>query len=423
MPPALAPNKKLRIAIWHNAASGGTKRALFHHVQGLLERGHEIESWCPPTANLSYLPLSPLIPEHVVPLTHLNGKENKKHRFFPETDQFRQNHRAMVNHCRQCAEAIHRGGFDLLLANTSIYYAASPIGRFVKLPKAIYLQEPARFLYEARPGSGQRWQARASKHYQLWPPSNLSKMLAEFDALARCRVQAREEFANVKAFDAILANSAYSRESMVRTYGLDAQVCYLGIDDTIFYPADVPRERYVIGLGAFDRRKGVDFAVKALAAMPEAKRPKLIWIADSSDLNYREQTLALAKELKVELEPKSGIPDAEIVHLLQRASAMIYTSVLEPFGFAPLEANACGTPAVAVAEGGVRETIKHGINGLLVPDRDPVAFATELERLLDAPDYARQLGQAGLDEVRKHWTWEKAIDRLENSLYRLLRPL
>jgi len=50
---------------------------------------------------------------------------------------------------------------------------------------------------------------------------------------------------------------------------------------------------------------------------------------------------------------------------------MVYSARLEPFGLAPLEANACATPVVAVAEGGVRESIRNGVNGVLISERRP----------------------------------------------------
>ena len=58
---------RVKIAIWHNLPSGGDKRALYYHVKGLVQRGHTVESWCPSTANQSYLPLSELITEHILP--------------------------------------------------------------------------------------------------------------------------------------------------------------------------------------------------------------------------------------------------------------------------------------------------------------------------------------------------------------------
>src|SRR5438034_4095223 len=55
----------MRIAVWHNLPMGGGKRALYEHVCGLVQRGHYVEAWCPPTAPQTYLPLSPMIKEHI----------------------------------------------------------------------------------------------------------------------------------------------------------------------------------------------------------------------------------------------------------------------------------------------------------------------------------------------------------------------
>src|ERR1700722_18226794 len=57
----------MKIAVWHNLPSGGGKRALYDHVRGLVARGHYVESWCPPTADQEFLPISDLVLEHIVP--------------------------------------------------------------------------------------------------------------------------------------------------------------------------------------------------------------------------------------------------------------------------------------------------------------------------------------------------------------------
>ena len=81
------------------------------------------------------------------------------------------------------------------------------------------------------------------------------------------------------------------------------------------------------------------------------------------DEKYWLEMVELARSLNVTLEVKKMVTDEQLVRLLSGAICMVYSSNLEPFGFAPLEANACGTPVIAVAEGGVRETIIHEKNG------------------------------------------------------------
>jgi glycosyltransferase involved in cell wall biosynthesis len=94
---------------------------------------------------------------------------------------------------------------------------------------------------------------------------------------------------------------------------------------------------------------------------------------------------------------------------------LAYAPRLEPFGFAPLEASACGLPVVAVAEGGMRETVIDGVNGLLC-DPDTQAMANVLQRLLDDPTFAKRLGANGRALVQEHWSLEAAVDRLERRL-------
>ena len=94
---------------------------------------------------------------------------------------------------------------------------------------------------------------------------------------------------------------------------------------------------------------------------------------------YLDKIQNLANKSDMIFELKHRITDAQLIDLLNRARIIIFTPpVLEPFGYAPLEANACGLPVIAVAEGGVRESIQDGINGLLV-EHEPRSMARAIE--------------------------------------------
>ncbi|HEV2881616.1 MAG TPA: glycosyltransferase family 4 protein [Pyrinomonadaceae bacterium] len=407
----------MKIAVWHNLPSGGGKRALYDHVRGLVRRGHTVESWCPPTADQNYLPLGALVREHVRPFDWQPLAQKKlpaklttlRLDFLTRVD-------ALDRHCRLCADEINRGGFDLLFANSSLYQAVSSIGRYARLPKVVYLQEPVRELYEAMPDP--LWQALPPAESYV-SASFIRDYLKDLVRTQSLRVLMREEVRNARAFDAVLVNSFYSRESILRAYGLDAKVCYLGVDAEKFRDLNLARENYVVGLGAFLKLKNVEFALRSLAEVPQSRRPRLVWIGNAADPPYFAAMKQLAVALKVELEPRVNITDDELVTTLNRARLMIYCSRLEPFGFAPLEANACGVPVLAVAEGGVRETIVNGVNGLLV-DSDPRRMADAVVRLLDDPEYARRLGQTARQQVVEQWSVEAAVERLEQKLLETL---
>jgi len=408
--------KKLRIAIWHNLPSGGAKRALYEHVKGLVGRGHYIEIWCPSTADPNYLPLSEFAQEHVLPFDWQSpAQAGRMENILYPYRSIATKLEAMERHCLACAKEISAGKFDVLFVAPCLFFRSSPLGRMLKpLPSVYYLQEPYRWLYEALPSLP--WLALPDAVSSPYTPKNIKVFLRDLIKVQGFRLQAREERINAGAFDKILVNSHYSRESVLRAYGLDAKVCYLGVDGTMFHPSGAARENYVIGLGSLTREKGVDVAIRALAAIPAAKRPELKWVGNIASINYHDEMVGLAAELGVVFDSRINLSDSELIDLLNRARVLLYTSKLEPFGFAPLEANACETPVVAIAEGGVRETIHHRENGLLVDERDPVALAAALLELLDDQTLARRLGETGRKMVEERWTWEIAVDRLEEQL-------
>jgi len=400
----------MRIAIWHDLPSGGGKRALYEHVRGLVGRGHYVEAWCPTIAAADYLPLSDLIQEHrlALPVQQVPRSINGLARPYRQVvDRLFQ----MDQHCRECAAQIEAGGFDLLFANACQWFRVTSIGRHVSLPSVLYLQEPYRNLYEALPRLP--WLALPERQGH-WTLDELTLRLRDAAQNYGLRIQARDERDNAAAFDTILANSFFSRESILRAYGLDAKVCYLGIDTDTFVRRDVSTENEIVGLGAFVPEKNIEFCIRAVS-MVAPPRPRLIWIGNAANLPYLESLRRLADEREVIFEPRVRIPDDELVSALSRAFVFVYAARLEPFGLAPLEAGACRLPVIAVAEGGVRETVFDEVNGLLV-ENDPGAMAAAIERLRDEPAFARELGATGQRLVYERWSAASATDRLERRL-------
>jgi glycosyltransferase involved in cell wall biosynthesis len=321
---------------------------------------------------------------------------------------------AMDRHCRICADEINRSGFDVLFANSCTFFRTTSIGRHARIPSVLYLQEPFRWLYEALPELP--WIALSGPASSAWAARYryLRRFIHNLVDVQALRLQAREELLNARAFSSILVNSHFSRESVLRAYGIDAKVCYLGVDTGLFANQHQSRERFVVGLGAVVPEKRPEVAIEAVSRLPEP-RPDLVWIGNVAIEAYANQLRALAGAKGVNLRLEVGVADKDVVSVLNRATMLVCAPRLEPFGFAPLEANACGLPVVAVAEGGVRETIFNGINGLLVED-DPAAMARAIERLLGDPAYASRLGAAGREMVESDWSLAVSIDRLERRL-------
>lgn len=408
----------MKIAVWHNLPSGGGKRALYHHLKGLHERGHQVEIWCPDSANSAFLPLSEFGPEHRIPVRFKNPPQGRTAlgRSVCELRRSVERLAAFRAHCLQCADEINAGGFDVLFANSCTWYRTSYLGGGVTIPSVLYLQEPYRWLYESLPQLP--WAALPPPGRRWWSPGYLSWFLQDTIETQALRIQVREERAMARGFDKILVNSLYSRESVRRAYGLDSEVCYLGVDCELFRPLGLMRERLVVSVGGLYVGKGVEDSIRAIGAVPADIRPRLLWIGNFSVQAYLRDMGELAASLGVDFEMKVMVTDSELVEWLNRASLVIYTPRLEPFGFGSLEAHACETPVVAVAEGGVRETVVDGQNGRLMPSNDPEALGKAIAELLEQPDQARQMGRRGRLDVLRQWSWAQAIDRLERYLVR-----
>jgi len=378
-----------------------------------MARGHTVESWCPASADQTYLPLSDIIPEHVVPSEANAGRWPRRVRDVLALRTYNMCRMAEIEaSCRRAAEAINRGHFDVLFANTSLHMAIGPIGRYVRLPSVFYLQEPSRWLYEARPSL--IWAGDPADERSAWTPGELYRSMRAAFQVRGYRFQARAEWRNSRAFRRILVNSRFSRETVLGTYGLNASVCYLGVDTEKFVRCAVPREDVVVGVGTIAPRKNVQLVIEALACLPHP-RPRLRWIGDDSAPEYLAQLNQLARERQVDFTPAVRVSDEVLIAALSGAAMMVSAARLEPFGLAPLEANACGLPVVAVAEGGVRETIQDGVNGILV-EHDLEALAGAIQYLRTHPDEAARMGEAGARLVAERWSATAAVGRLEQHL-------
>lgn len=384
----------MRIAAWHNLPSGGGKRAFADHLRGLVERGHHVEVWSPPTADRDYLPTSHLAADHVVDLDFsepllLRGLARARLR-----GRVHRRLRAFDAHAEAVGHAIGNR-FDVVFANSSRFFRATSLAQHTSLPTLLYLQEPHRALWEASAG----------------PPAWL---VGDRRARNEARARAVHETAAVQAFDRVLVNSRYSRESVLRAYGSSAHVCYLGVDTEHFTPTPDPVGDHLVGVGAFVPEKNIAFVLRALAELDQ-DRPPLVWVGNASAPAHLDELTQLASTLGVVFEPRLRLRDDELIDILRGARAMVYAPRLEPFGYAPLEAAACGTPTVAVAEGGVRETVVDGETGRLT-DADPVAFAEAIDELLQEPAEARRMGRAARSRVERSWSTDAATDRLERHL-------
>lgn len=166
---------------------------------------------------------------------------------------------------------------------------------------------------------------------------------------------------------------------------------------------------FILYVGTVEPRKNLMGAIQAfhLLKRDPAHRDLEFVIAGRFGWLYEE----LLREVRTHSPYRRAIrfwgpaqPD-EILMLMNSASAFVYPSFLEGFGFPPLEAQACGCPVVASREGAFPETL--GVSACLVNPFDPEAIAAALHGILTSEQEASRLRIAGFANV-KRFSWERA---------------
>lgn len=197
------------------------------------------------------------------------------------------------------------------------------------------------------------------------------------------------------------------------------EVIYPGIDTVAYTPAPgtrspVPTFAY---LGRLKHYKGVHLVIRAFARM--AHRNAVLEIAGAGDYRPTLERLAASLDLGARVRFLGRISEQEKLALLRRSWALAFASPKEGWGITNLEAAACATPVVASNSPGIRESVRHGETGFLVPHGDSDAMAAAMDRL--AAD-ARLVESLGVQARRfaETFTWERAAEETERHLARIL---
>lgn len=399
----------MRLALFHDLPSGGAKRAVADMTRQLAAR-HPVDVYTLDNACHDFADLRPHAQRHQLfpfrpsrllqrPFGRLN--QLQRWRDLARLDRLGQ----------QIAAAVDAHGYDVLLAHPSRWSQAPLLLRHVRTRSVYYMHEPLRRLYEpriARPHDRNGWTPALDRIDPLI--AAYRRRLRRLDRLATRRATRR------------LTNSRFTAAAVATIYGCAVDTSYLGVDtDRFCPPSHATRQPYVLSVGTIQPAKGFDFLIAALGHLPPALRPPLHIVANASDPAERAYLAALAHRHAVTVRIEMLIDDSDLARRYAEAALVLYAPVREPFGLVTLEALACGTAVVAVAEGGIPEVMRDGVTGRLTA-RDESAFAEAVGGLLASPELAARYGAQGRAHVLEHWTWARAIDRLEAALAAIARP-
>ena len=232
----------------------------------------------------------------------------------------------------------------------------------------------------------------------------------------------------VAAADALIANTDAEGASLVSLYDACPDIVHVvspGVDLYTFTPGEsrsasraevgLPQDAVVVSfVGRIQPHKGPEVLIRATSELVKHSpllRHKLIVnvIGGASGANTEE-----VDRLK-ELTNWLGIDDVvrfappvsrkDLPQWYRAADLVVVPSYSESFGLVALEAQACGTPVVATAVGGLRTAVADGISGVLVDGHDPKAWSSVIARLLQEPQ-RRVLLSMGAIEHASHFGWD-----------------
>ncbi len=195
-----------------------------------------------------------------------------------------------------------------------------------------------------------------------------------------------------------------------------------GIDTAWFRPDPAtPRSAQpsFLYLGRLKRYKGLEIALRALALARRRRGDLTLDIAGQGDDRPRLERLARALGVAETARFLGFVSEEEKRRLLRQAWAVVYPSPKEGWGIVNVEAAACGTPALASDSPGLRDSVRHGETGYLVPHGDVAALADRMLALAGDPALVARLGR-GARAFAEALSWERAAAATERHLERVI---
>jgi glycosyltransferase involved in cell wall biosynthesis len=339
----------MKIALFHNLPAGGAKRTVYEEAK-FLAKNHSLDLFELSSTKEDF--------KDIRPFCRQVFKFNYTHRknYFMSLLQLIKVH-------KQIAGKINAGGYDVALIHLDQYSEAPFVLRFLKIPSLYYCQEYLRIGYEKELISVNTIYERITRRFRKY-----------FDRT------------NAQSASIILTNSNFTKNNIDRAYKINSVVSYLGVDHKIFKPVTTPKLNQVLFIGSPTKLKGYDLAIKALALITKKIRPDLVLLnAYSHDLVNNDRKLA---------------------KIYSQSLATLCLGFREPFGLSALESQACGTPVIAVRDGGYKETVPKEF----VVSKNPHDIASKIVAILKKPP-----------KVSTNFPWADHCRIVENSLLKLSR--
>jgi D-inositol-3-phosphate glycosyltransferase len=247
----------------------------------------------------------------------------------------------------------------------------------------------------------------------------------------------------VRGADRIVAPTPVEAAELVDLYGADPnriRIVAPGVDGRIFAPRPkreartrlkLGGRRLVLFVGRLQPFKGPDVAIRAFAAAraraPEIAGDAVLWVVGgpSAEAGGRDEvahlrSLASVLGISDHVSFFPPQPHERLADFYSAAEVVLVPSRSESFGLVALEAQACGTPVIGTAAGGMRYAVVDGGSGFLVGGQDPSAYADRLLSVLGNPELAARLSVAAAEHAGR-FSWDATTAEIRSIYRELLR--
>ncbi|KLI87901.1 hypothetical protein AA310_08235 [Arthrobacter sp. YC-RL1] len=219
----------------------------------------------------------------------------------------------------------------------------------------------------------------------------------------------------------VIANTPVEARQLARFYEVDRQkldVVLPGVNHRIFHPEQDklcrplgPDDLHLVYAGRLQPLKGAHVMLEAMGlarrSHPQLRITASLFGARSGSADYDLQALVQREGLDDLVRFFGPLKPQQLAAVFANADVVAVPSLSETFGLVAAEAQACGTPVLANAVGGLGYAVRDGYSGWLMPEPDPQLWAQKLVELAGNPRMVTQAGHDALEHSGE-FTWERA---------------
>ena len=192
-----------------------------------------------------------------------------------------------------------------------------------------------------------------------------------------------------------------------------------GIDLNVFYPDSKIQKipfRLVTVASADVPLKGLDYLLKALSDLAEVYSDISLSIIGEQKKGGHTERLIKKLNLEKRVNFFSNLTQEDLRKTYCEAELAIIPSLYEGFGFAAIEAMACGVPLISSSGGALPEVIKD--TGIIIPPKNVKEIYNSVDYLLSSPHIAKELAEKGLQRANSKFSWTAIAKQLEKVYYK-----